>query len=192
MRYEAKHKYFKKTAQNLGNFTNIGKTVATRHQRYMCYKMTCSTNFLGADIAYGTATSTTVNDVEYRSDLLQYSAELHLTSLLQRVSYAEYNGTSYSKGTVVICTLCEDEPIFGKILDIIITESNTCLFIIEPLITNCFNKHYNSYEVNALKHTHIICKHQDLADYHPLTMSKSFNQHLVDKSFITVKYDVIE
>ena len=54
MRYEAKHKYFKKTAQNLGNFTNIGKTVATRHQRYMCYKMTCSTNFLGADIAYGT------------------------------------------------------------------------------------------------------------------------------------------
>jgi len=104
----------------------------------------------------------------------------------------QYNGTSYYKGTVVTCTLCEDEPIFGRIVDIIITESDTCLFIIEPLITNCFNKHYNSYEVHALQNTHIICKHQDLADHHPLVMSKSFHQQLAEKNFITVKYDVIE
>jgi len=41
MRFEGKHKYFKKIAQTLGNFKNIAKTVATRHQRYMCYKLTC-------------------------------------------------------------------------------------------------------------------------------------------------------
>ena len=54
MRYEAKHRYFKKIVQTLGNFINVPKTVATRHQRYMCYKMTCSTNFLREENGYGT------------------------------------------------------------------------------------------------------------------------------------------
>ena len=52
MRYEARHKYFKKIAQILGNFKNIEKTVAGRHQRYMCYKMTCTTHFLRSENEY--------------------------------------------------------------------------------------------------------------------------------------------
>jgi len=31
------------------NFKNTKKTIASHHQRYMCYKMTCSTDFLGKD-----------------------------------------------------------------------------------------------------------------------------------------------
>ena len=53
MRYEARNKFFKKTAQIVGNFRNIEKTVATRHQRYMCYKMTCCTSFLGGNNDFG-------------------------------------------------------------------------------------------------------------------------------------------
>ena len=53
MRFEAKHKYFKKMAQTLGNFTNIAKSLANRHQRYMCYKMTCSVQFLKVPDTYG-------------------------------------------------------------------------------------------------------------------------------------------
>lgn len=39
MRFEAKHKYFKKVGQKIGNFKNIAKTVATRHQRFSCYNL---------------------------------------------------------------------------------------------------------------------------------------------------------
>ena len=53
MRYEAKHKYFKKIAQVIGNFKNIEKTVAVRHQRFMCYKMTCCINFLEEESDFG-------------------------------------------------------------------------------------------------------------------------------------------
>jgi len=53
MRFEAKHKYFKKMAQTLGNFINIPKTLAHRHQRFMCYKMTCSVQFLQTPNTYG-------------------------------------------------------------------------------------------------------------------------------------------
>ena len=37
MRYEAKHSYFKKLAQNVGNFINVPWTLATRHQLWQCY-----------------------------------------------------------------------------------------------------------------------------------------------------------
>lgn len=38
MRYEAKHSYFKKLAQNVGNFINIPWTLAMRHQLWQCYQ----------------------------------------------------------------------------------------------------------------------------------------------------------
>ena len=37
MRYEAKHSYFKKLAQNVGNFINVPWMLATRHQLWQCY-----------------------------------------------------------------------------------------------------------------------------------------------------------
>ena len=38
MRYEAKHSYFKKLAQSVGNFINLPWTVAMRHQMLQCYE----------------------------------------------------------------------------------------------------------------------------------------------------------
>ena len=37
LRYEAKHCYFKKLAQNIGNFINLPWTLAKRHQCLQCY-----------------------------------------------------------------------------------------------------------------------------------------------------------
>ena len=38
MRYEAKHSYSKKLAQNVGNFINVPWTLAMRHQLWQCYQ----------------------------------------------------------------------------------------------------------------------------------------------------------
>lgn len=44
MRYEAKHSYFKKLAQSVGNFINIPWTLAMRHQLWQCYQwLNCAT-----------------------------------------------------------------------------------------------------------------------------------------------------
>ena len=37
MRYEAKHSYFKRLAQSMGNFVNAPYSLAMRHQLYQCY-----------------------------------------------------------------------------------------------------------------------------------------------------------
>ena len=46
MRYESKHRYFKQIAKVVGNFKNISKTLAFRHQRSMCYILSCPDRFL--------------------------------------------------------------------------------------------------------------------------------------------------
>ena len=38
MRYEAKHNYFKKLSQRLGNFINLPWSLSTRHQQWSCYQ----------------------------------------------------------------------------------------------------------------------------------------------------------
>ena len=37
MRFEAKHNFFKKMANNIGNFINLPYTLAVRHQYLQCY-----------------------------------------------------------------------------------------------------------------------------------------------------------
>jgi len=102
MRYEGKHKYFKKMAQTIGNFKNIAKTVAVRHQRFMCYKLTCCLQFLGVPNTYGAGNSYPACYLHYASltmnfytatsisvDQLEYSAPLLL------VSDVDVNSTVY-------------------------------------------------------------------------------------------------
>ena len=52
MRYEAKHRYFKRWASIMGNFKNISKTLAVHHQKHLCYQMTTNT-YLTESISTG-------------------------------------------------------------------------------------------------------------------------------------------
>ena len=47
MRYKAKHSYFKRLSQSLGNFINLLYTLALRHQQYHCYLHTNTEEFPG-------------------------------------------------------------------------------------------------------------------------------------------------
>lgn len=108
------------------------------------------------------------------------------------MSYAEINGTRYSSGSVLLCTFYDDDPIFGKVVDIIITDSSKCLFILTPYISTSYNNHFNSYEVECLPDEKIICEHKDLADYHLLSISKSFDRTIYGKNFVCLKHHVFE
>ena len=52
MRYEAKHSFFKHLSDVVRNFKNIPKTLASRHQHYMCYQMLDSTTYLRQPISH--------------------------------------------------------------------------------------------------------------------------------------------
>ena len=53
MRYEAKHHHFKQLARVIGNFKNIAKTLAYRHQRYICFAMSSPPQYLQDSLVIG-------------------------------------------------------------------------------------------------------------------------------------------
>jgi hypothetical protein len=53
MRFEAKHSYFKKLANVIGNFTSVAQTLSYRHQHWMCYKLHTSSANLGTFMEKG-------------------------------------------------------------------------------------------------------------------------------------------
>ena len=56
MRYEAKHSYFKRLAQSMGNFINVPYSLAMRHQFLQCYDSTDDAEILGAGLTVGPGT----------------------------------------------------------------------------------------------------------------------------------------
>ena len=57
MRYEARHSYFKKLAQNIGNYINISWTLANRHQLLQCYYQTSQDSLLNDTVDIGPGNS---------------------------------------------------------------------------------------------------------------------------------------
>jgi len=70
--------------------------------------------------------------------------------------------------------MCDDDPVFGKLIDIVINQQNEkCWLILQPFIVTGYDTHFNAYKVEPLS-DFIICQQQDLVDHHTLTICKSF------------------
>ena len=98
---------------------------------------------------------------------------------------AVINGTTYRKGTVVICGMEGDIPKFGRIDEIVVTPHLECFFVLSTFITIAFEYHYHAYEVFDTRSTSVY-HHTRLFDYHPLVCTKVIGRdHSV---FISMKY----
>jgi len=62
------------------------------------------------------------------------------------------------------------------------------LFILTPLIPSHFNSHFHAYEVKLDQDQVLIYMQDELADYHPLYISKSFCTS--SPLFVRLKYHI--
>ena len=106
-----------------------------------------------------------------------------------RVRSVTIQGTKYAIGYVLVPYIEEDDlPVFGVIKDIIIKQDlHDTLFILQPYRASTFNAHFYSYEVYPVSET-LIYTQKELADHHPLCISKSFS--LSSPLFVRTKYDI--
>ena len=84
MRYEAKHRYFKQIAKVIGNFKNIAKTVAQRHQRYMCYVLSNPLDYLSSEQVLGPVVSCHKSSLEYEAEIIAACPTVDSNSTIQR------------------------------------------------------------------------------------------------------------
>lgn len=106
-----------------------------------------------------------------------------------RVRYAVILGTKYALSYIVLCYHEEEMPVFGKIKDIVVTPAQECLFILTPFVATTFNTHFHAFEVSPLTEETLIYHQRELADFHPLSTSKSFTTS--SPMFVCTKYNVV-
>ena len=110
MRFEAKNSYFKRIAQAIGNFKNIAKTVAIRHQRLNCYNLLNDGFFLKTSIITGQGTN---------KNVLEYYAQCHTSE-----SYTLLD-VVFPQKLSARCLHCQNQ-ISSTYLDVIETQKCLC------------------------------------------------------------------
>ena len=175
MRFEGKHQYFKKLANQLGNFRNIAYSLAKRHQMRLCWEFT-SGDFLLRDAKAEFTESlqftalarnvqqALVNYVDISEDDIEAEENVLTckTLYLNTVKYA-------IKGCFVVDLVeTEQVPVFFKVSNIINFRSKWLLYG-SIWKSNAFNAHVHSFEVEAIGIWCIIEAGQEI-DYHALDM----------------------
>ena len=153
-----------------------------------------------------------IQELNYETEVLKVSPELNSDSVVQRfvhpvspdfdvffsqlicgtmyvfirVLSAVIKGTTYRKGTVVVCGIEDDAPLFGSITELIVTPHQECLFVISPLLKLAYQYHYHAYEVVPTSLT-VVYHHGQLFDYHTLVCTRVVGRSCL---FVCTKYNL--
>lgn len=101
---------------------------------------------------------------------------------------ATINGTSYKRGVVLVCGREDEELLFGKVMDLIVTPAQECLFILSFLDTY-INRHFHCNVITGSHLDILVCRYNDLVDYYPLTVFQTFGTF--SEFCFCVKYTVL-
>ena len=109
--------------------------------------------------------------------------------VLLRARYTTIKGTKYAVGYMVCSFINDDEvPTFGRIEDIVSIGSGS-IFIISLYKILTFNTHFHAYEVTLIHNELLVMQQEELADYLPLEIYKSFS--LSSPMYIRTKYHLM-
>ena len=177
LRYESKHRFFKKTVRFLNNFINLTKTLSVKHELLQ------SLVRLGSDIRMEIDTNA-INHFDlklYNISIQEAIIKRKLVNDLQQCNKVIYKGTEYKKGYVLALRQngYRDNIVFGKICFFIYHDSN--IFVLFEILENQFLPYFGAYEIG--KTVSYECHHlHDIVDYKPLYIYNT-GQNLYIKPF---------
>lgn len=174
MRQEAKLSFVKRVCRQ-SNYKNVCKTVATKHQFWLCYQVHSTSSLLGPKFEQGKNVSSNMlaNEEDYvQNELLRLIPSLTPESIVNHPSFVVVQSSRLRMGVYVLIQYDDVRPVFGKIVDIVCVENTVVLCVLE-CYGHIFNCHYNCFSIThhgVLKAVHI----DSLQDYRPLQARRNF------------------
>lgn len=127
MRFEAKHRDFKKNATVVNSRVNITSTLTKKHQLQLCERFFSKRGL---------------------SDKVTFGPYLDGSTDSTRYLWIEINGIKYvAHTTVLLCAVDEILPEFGLIVSILSYEDKRITFILQKLFTVGYYSHIDAYTV---------------------------------------------
>lgn len=176
MRFEAKHNFFRRLSHIVCNFKNITKTMAQRHQMYLCYQLLSKQSFQEASFEVGPGSCTLLNSLPDCHILSNLLGMYPLFGDVFVAKWAVVHGIKYRKGMMVAFDRTDCHyPIYGKIRDVI-TVRNTVHLVLEKWETLYFKQHFHAYVVCPTEPSAVTVKTtEQIIDYHPLHAVHSYS-----------------
>ena len=190
MRFEAKHRFFKRLGHIVCNYRNILKTLAERHQMFLCYHLMCGKDLAERDVEIGPGSPTLVMSLE-RPECLTTLLGVHLFSDVYVANWCVVNGIKYCKNLLVHTgKSCDSLPIFKRIV-YVICEGTDVQLVTELWETVEYDRHTHTYVVQPTQETvWSVVRMQDLCDhqtYHPSKSYKEDDSH----HYVTLRHRII-
>ena len=171
MRQEAKICFLKRVCRQ-SNYKNVCKTVATKHQFWLCYQVNSTSSLLTPKFEKGKNVSSKMLTNEKGYVLLQLMLSLTPESIVNHRSFVVLQSSKLHMGVYIMIQHDDVRPVFGKIVDIVCLE-DTVVLCVHEYYGHIFNSHYNCFSIThrgALKAVHL----DSLQDYRPLHARRSF------------------
>lgn len=110
MRFEAKHKFFKRLGHIVCNYRNILKTLSNRQQMFLCYNLMSGKDLVERDVEVGPGSSVLVVSLE-RAEFLSRIIGVHLLEEVYVAKWCIVHGIKYCKNNNIAYNCCKNFPL---------------------------------------------------------------------------------
>lgn len=142
MRFEGKHKFFKKVVRESQNFKIVALTLATKHQKALSYYLDCTLFFRPAiDMTKVAMVSVSSFPSDVQSVLPQNTAP----GTMLVASSVCIDGIKYNKDMILCIGSCSGLPEFGQITQIV--AANPDILFVCKRMTARYQEHFRSYQL---------------------------------------------
>lgn len=172
MRFEGKHKFFKKSVKN---FKNITKTLVKKHQNQLAFHFE---NFYFKRLQFGPITEVLVSNLEGSEALNETFDALCNVST---TSWVKSYGTEYQVGMYACSGVENDMPLFNRIDSIIVRGDNAYLLTCK-VSTLHFDDHFNAFSIEEKPDVFTLICVDDLVYYRP--HDRQFSYDTDDQMYI--------
>lgn len=174
MRFEAKHRFFKRIVRQTGCFRNILMTMARKHQSMIAYHTNnCNNQRPALSVSQRTLVAADVlKDGIKESFARKFPGE----EFVNMTNKATILGTDYNIGMVLPFGSTGGLPDFGEIQQIIIVRE-TPVFVLK-LLSGWYCEHLRSFKVEPTGETEIL-KHSELKETYPLAAYNAADGRMV-------------
>ena len=174
MRQEAKLSFVKRVSRQ-SNFKNVCKTVAKKHQFWMCYQLLKDQHVLTPSTTSSPRfkTNPLLNEDEcVRAEFIRLIPSICMDSEIHHFEWLKIQSSMLQKGMFVMLEYSTDTPIFGFVVDILCFEETVVLYV-QKYFGELFNSHYNAFVVKS-HGEFIVVNLLSLRDYRPITVKHNF------------------
>ena len=175
MRFEGKHKFFKRAIRNAHNFRNVALTLAVKHQKMMAYCLD-SSSFFKPSVQMEKVTTASITS--YPENVQQvFSQKVPQLATVLVASSIFIDGIKYCADMILSAGSCAGLPKFQQIKQIVAV--NADIFFVCNTMTAWYHEHFRSFELHgSINPSLCVVQLKELNDVFPLSAYR-FGDNLI-------------